>query len=435
MDACSIQADNVFGPRVAFCRDGFDFTLLFEQAILSALPSALLTGASAGCIFYLSKENVKTKPGVSWSLTVIKQATIACFALVQLALIVLWASPSNGPTKLSLPASVLSLLAGLALGGVSYLQQSRSVRPSAVLSVYLALSILFDVAQARTLWLREDNANVASVFTTGLVLKALVLVTELIEKRRFLQAPYCHYPPEALGSVVNRSVFWWINSLLVKGSSTRLHVSDLFNIDDKLTSNYIVPKFSAKWDRANKKSSYALMWVSFGCFWINLASVVVLRFALTGFKFSQPLLINKAVLLLQEPDSQDKTNTGRALIGATALIYIGIAVFNGATRHNIYRLFTMIRCGLVSSIYKATMNLGVTSTHNSVALTLMSTDIDCIGQGFEFLDTIVADHVEIGIASYLLYRQIGLSFLAPLLGSIRKCLDQMPAYDRKLMSC
>lgn len=421
MDGCNIQADNVFGPRVAFCRDGFDFTLLFEQSILSALPSALLTGASAGCIFYLSKENIKTKPGASWSVTAIKQATIACFALVQLALIVLWASPANGPTRLSLPASVLSLLAGLALGAVSYLQHSRSVRPSAVLNVYLAISILFDIAQARTLWLREDNAKVASVFTTGLVLKALVLVAEMIEKRRFLQAPYCHYPPEALGSVLNRSVFWWINSLLIKGSSTRLYISDLFNIDNRLTSKYIMPRFSDYWKKTNKQNSYALMWTSFGCFWLKVVTIIVFRLGLIGFKFSQPLLINRAVSLLQEPDGQDKANTGRALVGATALIYIGIALLSGACRHNIYRLLTMIRCGLISLIYNATMGVDTTTAQESAALTLMSTDIECIGQGLEVFDSIFADPIEMGIAAYLLYSQIGLTFLAPLLTSLRKC--------------
>lgn len=43
------------------------------------------------------------------------------------------------------------------------------------------------------------------------------------------------------------------------------------------------------------------------------------RLVLIVFKFSQPLLINRAVLLLTEPESKSKTNIGRALIGATRL--------------------------------------------------------------------------------------------------------------------
>jgi ATP-binding cassette subfamily C (CFTR/MRP) protein 1 len=42
IQSCTVQDDDVFGPVVvSSCRGGFDFTLLFEQAILSCGPSAL----------------------------------------------------------------------------------------------------------------------------------------------------------------------------------------------------------------------------------------------------------------------------------------------------------------------------------------------------------------------------------------------------------
>jgi hypothetical protein len=40
-------SDDTFGPIVQGCRDGFDFTLLFEDAILSLVPSILMLLASA----------------------------------------------------------------------------------------------------------------------------------------------------------------------------------------------------------------------------------------------------------------------------------------------------------------------------------------------------------------------------------------------------
>lgn len=37
---CSFEADNAFGPVMnSGCRDGFDFTLLFEQAIFGLIPA------------------------------------------------------------------------------------------------------------------------------------------------------------------------------------------------------------------------------------------------------------------------------------------------------------------------------------------------------------------------------------------------------------
>jgi hypothetical protein len=38
---CGISADTHFGPRVLPCRRDFDFTLLFEQAILALAPDLL----------------------------------------------------------------------------------------------------------------------------------------------------------------------------------------------------------------------------------------------------------------------------------------------------------------------------------------------------------------------------------------------------------
>jgi ATP-binding cassette, subfamily C (CFTR/MRP), member 1 len=45
--ACTFAADKAFGPAVASCRRGFDFTLFFEELFFDLLPSsALLIGAA-----------------------------------------------------------------------------------------------------------------------------------------------------------------------------------------------------------------------------------------------------------------------------------------------------------------------------------------------------------------------------------------------------
>jgi ATP-binding cassette subfamily C (CFTR/MRP) protein 1 len=38
---CALHGDDVFGPQVEPCLRSFDFTLLFEDTLLSAAPSAL----------------------------------------------------------------------------------------------------------------------------------------------------------------------------------------------------------------------------------------------------------------------------------------------------------------------------------------------------------------------------------------------------------
>ena len=52
--------DDVFGPQL---RGSFDFTLLFEQSILSILPSALFLSFSAGRFIILSRKEVRIGHG------------------------------------------------------------------------------------------------------------------------------------------------------------------------------------------------------------------------------------------------------------------------------------------------------------------------------------------------------------------------------------
>lgn len=60
MSAASCKlVDDTFGPSVGRCRGGFDFTLLFEESILSLLPLVLLLGIVPLRILYLFKRSLK----------------------------------------------------------------------------------------------------------------------------------------------------------------------------------------------------------------------------------------------------------------------------------------------------------------------------------------------------------------------------------------
>ena len=56
------QIDNTFGPYAGACRGGFDFTLLFEESILSILPLALLLIVVPFRISYLVRRTIKVNP-------------------------------------------------------------------------------------------------------------------------------------------------------------------------------------------------------------------------------------------------------------------------------------------------------------------------------------------------------------------------------------
>ena len=63
VSTCPLDADDAFGPIViSSCRQGFDFTLLFEQSILSIVPSVILLLLIPVRLFSLYRLKKKTLP-------------------------------------------------------------------------------------------------------------------------------------------------------------------------------------------------------------------------------------------------------------------------------------------------------------------------------------------------------------------------------------
>ena len=169
------------------------------------------------------------------------------FATLQLTLLILWTS--HAATRASVPSATLSFLDALAILALSYAEHTRSVRPSALLNVYLFFSFIMDVAQIRTLFLRLDNRAIIAVSTTSMCTKMVLLLLEMQSKRRYLKFPYRSYPPEATSGVFNRSFFWWINLLFRAGFRKLLSFNDLYALDEDLLSEPLGVKMQGSWDQ------------------------------------------------------------------------------------------------------------------------------------------------------------------------------------------
>jgi len=73
---------------------------------------------------------------------------------------------------------------------------------------------------------------------------------------------------------------------------------------------------------------YALVHAVFYCERWALASIIFPRLCLVGFNYAQPFLITSAIDYVSQPKNEMNRNDGYGLIGATALIYLGMAVSN-----------------------------------------------------------------------------------------------------------
>jgi hypothetical protein len=71
------RIDDSFGPHAKACRGGFDFTLLFEESILSIPPLAMLLVLAPLRILYLSKKQKKVVQSPLLPLKLVRRGSLS----------------------------------------------------------------------------------------------------------------------------------------------------------------------------------------------------------------------------------------------------------------------------------------------------------------------------------------------------------------------
>lgn len=284
----------------------------------------------------------------------------------------------------------------------------------------MLLSLVFDAARLRTLWLQGYNNTLAAVSTVTLVIKFLLLALEAVGKQNYLRTEWRSQSPEAKSGLFGKSLFLWLNRLFRTGFARSLSVDDLLPLDKHLTSDYLYDRLHQPWTDRAKSAPRSLLKLFFRRLQWRLLAAVPARLALIGFNFCQPFLIQRAIDFNNQPVNKSTTNVGYGLIGAYFLVYCGIAVTTGQYQHLTYRAITMARGGLVSMMFDKTSSVKADAADPASSLTLMSADIERITNGWTTMHEVWANPIEVGLAIYLLERQLGAACAIPIAVAIGK---------------
>ncbi|KAK2853332.1 hypothetical protein FQN49_005174 [Arthroderma sp. PD_2] len=412
------EIDNTFGPWAKQCRGQFDFTLLFEESILTLVPLCIMILLSPFRIAYLFKKKRKVEDS---PLIHIKITSLAAYCGLQLLLVILWTRPHVDRTQVSIATNALTLAGSVLFVLLSYAEHLYTVTPSLMLNLFFFFTLFFDIARARTLWLRDDSDSgqiIAWGFTATVALKFVILLLEVAEKKFMLKPEYKDYPPEATAGILNRSFFLWVNALFWEGFSKLLFVEDLYELDKHLFSENVHNRMNAAWEKVKAKTPNSLLLVTFKVLKWPILSIVFPRLCLIGFLFAQPFLLNRAILLASEPITEHTTNQGYGLIFAYVIVYVGLAVSMGQYQHLTYRAITMVRGGLISMLYRKATDVNIQDVDPASSMTLMSADIERIVQGWQSMHELWAAAAEVGIAIFLLQKQLGVACVVPIAVSI-----------------
>ncbi|KAJ5952711.1 uncharacterized protein N7479_011124 [Penicillium vulpinum] len=404
--------DSLFGPVVSHhaCRGGFDFTVLFEAWIFNITPAACFLLLLPIRLFQLSRESLKVKSSPTHLATL---AIATALAAIQIVLLVFSATAHYPAQYVSLAGDTLSLIVAVSIIVLLHFEHTRAVRPSFLVSTYLFITGLLDIARVRTAWLLPYGRAYPACLTASLVIKLILLVLANVEKRKWLLLAEKTQSTESTSGIFNRSLFAWLNELLRKGHTLLLTGDTLPNIHEKLLSSNLSDQFSKSWAECDQSRQHALLLAILNCLRWDIAAIVLPRLALIGFSIAQPFLVGKTVTFLDQTDSP--VNIGYGLIGATAIVFIGVAVSTAAYEHLGFRATTMVRGGLMALVYEHMMELPLGSTDESSAMSLMGADVEMLAEYFH--STVCeswASIVQLGLAAWILETQIGVVCITPI---------------------
>jgi ATP-binding cassette subfamily C (CFTR/MRP) protein 1 len=342
------------------------------------------------------------------------EVAIIVYTALHISILAVITSKLNTTQVTAVAAGTTMIGASLIVSLLSWLEHARSLRPSILLNSYLALTLLFDIVQARTLLLESSTATVGKVFTATIIMKVIVLFLEAQPKTRWIQRTHENFSNEETSGPFSLSTFFWLTGLITLGSRKVFGCDDLLSLDESLSAKRQLPPFERAWADSSHRGRMRLIFSLSRAAGRRALYPLLPRMAKISFSFCQPFLIQGLSRYLKQEPGSVSARSGYGWIGATFLIYSGIAITSALYWYLHHRVLTIVRAALVASIFRKMTKLSISHGEMSATLTLMSTDVERIKGGLHSINEIWANAVEVALAAWLLQREIGIAFLIPL---------------------
>ncbi|KAK7042141.1 P-loop containing nucleoside triphosphate hydrolase protein [Favolaschia claudopus] len=404
--------DDAFGP-VSDCR-GFDFTVKFEAYFLSVIPSSVLILLGLGRVFYLA-----TKPS---ALTASTLWFYAVKLLICVALIVVDATALGmSPNKTIRVAAAVGLVSSVVVAALSHYEHWKTRRSAILLPLYLFATVLCDIVRVRTFALAGyTHSSYFGALCAGLAIRLVMNVTENISKAWLIKEKLS---PEETASFASRLVFGWMIPLLIRGARTQLSIETLGPISDDFDSLRTWAKASRQWTRFRSKSKNPLLLTLLFSFPSALLAPILPTILFSLAQMAQPVAIHSAISFLASYSTPTPLPAayGWALGFAFLLIYAISGIADGWYMLESNRASAVLRGFLIEAIYRKSL-----ACHVEVAKdmgsgksgNMMSVETEKIVARMTSLYQPLSILVLSVLGFYQLYRQIGASFVATLIGCL-----------------
>ncbi|KAG9799894.1 P-loop containing nucleoside triphosphate hydrolase protein, partial [Aureobasidium melanogenum] len=273
------------------------------------------------------------------------------------------------------------------------------------------VALVVQAVHLRSIWLRNEDTIMRGLGIGQIVACAIFLAVESVSKESILLQRQKRSPQDT-NDVFSQRLFWWLNNMFKRGYTSVLAPNDLDKMDEDLSSTDPQRRFRLEWRKyTTKNPKVNMLRIIFSAIGYDMMFPVIPRLLMLAIQFSQPYLILRFVDYVDNPE-EGGTEEGVLLVIATATVYVAIATFQSWYWQAVVRFQTKLRGCLISQIHDKALRSRADTDSNP--LMLMNVDVEKTLVGIRPMHEFWACGVSIVIALGLLYSQVGLPFLAPL---------------------
>lgn len=419
-------SDGSVGLLGVECRSGLDLTIAFEDYILILIPAASLLLLAPIRLRTIWSRTIKVHtPTIlqlvktvrifkstrfeQWSYFI--QFSAFAFMGCSFAVLVATCARQHSARVAEISAATVLFLASNAAYILSYLEHNRSIRPSQLLQLYLIIALIAQVIHLRTIWIRQNDITLQALYTAEVASCAVFLLVESIGKESILLSRQKRSPQDT-SDIFSQRLFLYLNNLFRRGYSSLLAPNDLDDIDEDISSLQYIRRFRLEWLRHySLNPEVSLFRIIYSGLRYDTVFPIIPRLLELGVSFAQPFLIMRFVKYLST--SNAPSEEGVFLVLSTGLTYTLLAILQGWYWQSVNRWETKIRGCLITLLHDKALRSRPDDA--SSPLTLQNVDVEKVTLGLRSLYEYPATLLSVGIALALLYVELGLVFLAPLI--------------------
>ncbi|CAO3565475.1 unnamed protein product [Mortierella alpina] len=228
-------------------------------------------------------------------------------------------------------------------------------------------------------------------------------------------------------NIFSRMTFYFFQPIISIGLKRTLTVNDLHNLmPDKINSENGCKSLSTRWnarllENGDRNSpTPSLFRTVLETHLSAFARIMACRLLIIGLSYALPVLLSRLLTYLQE--YKDKPlSYGIMLACAMFLVSLVIALLYTYNRYQMFLLSLAAKVALTSMIYRKALRLSpgsrVRSTTGEI-INHMAIDADSWNDAYTYFTEWIAIPVEITIALLLLYRFLGWSMIAGVMGMV-----------------